>query len=247
MNINGNTVLITGGGTGIGFALAAEFASRGNRVLICGRREERLKAAGEKIPGLFTGRCDVSDPRGRKDLLEWIRSEHPELNVLVNNAGIQRPVDLAAGTDDIEKGEDEIDINFRSQVFLTALFIPFLKEKEKAAIINITSGLGFIPLARYPLYSASKAAFHSYTLSLRHQLRDTTIKVFEAIPPTVFDTELKGFRMDRNDWSISSAEMASAIMDGLIKDRDEITAGTSGYWVSCTEKERDRIFHEINR
>jgi uncharacterized oxidoreductase len=198
MQTAGNTILITGGATGIGLSITEIFLRENNRVLICGRREKKLKEAKAKFPQLQTMVCDISDAKDSQRLFRWATSEFPEVNFLINNAGIQRQIDLTKGMEDLLKGDDEIDINFQAHVQLTALFIPHLMKQPKAAIINVTSGLGFVPLAFLPVYCATKAAMHSFTWSLRHQLRKTPIKVIELIPPTV-DTELdRGARESRN-------------------------------------------------
>jgi uncharacterized oxidoreductase len=197
MKTSGNTILITGGATGIGFSLAEAFVRLGNEVIVCGRREDKLEEAKNRLPQIHTRKCDLSKEDERKSLFEWISSDFPTTNILVNNAGIQRMVDLKKGTEELLSGEDEIEINFKAYVNLSAHFIPFLMKQKEGAIVNISSGLGFIPLTITPVYCATKAAIHSFTLSLRHQLRNTSVKVFEIIPPTV-DTELdKGARSKR--------------------------------------------------
>ena len=189
METNGNTILITGGTSGIGLALAESLIKAGNQVIICGRRDDRLEEARSKLAALIIRRCDIASPEERSNLFAWASANYPALNVLVNNAGIQRQIDFLQGTRDLDSGEDEIETNFRAPLHLCALFIPFLIRQERAAIVNISSGLGFIPIARMPIYCATKAAMHSYSVSLRHQLRETSVRVFEIIPPTV-DTEL---------------------------------------------------------
>lgn len=239
-------ILITGGATGIGFSLAEAFVKLGNTVIICGRREDKLNEAKERLPGINIKRCDVSREEERKSLYDWIESNFKDLNVLINNAGIQRPIDLRKGMEDILKNEDEIEINLRSQIYLTARFIPLLSRQKDPAIVNISSGLGFAPLAIFPIYCATKAAIHSFSISLRYQLRETPIRVFEVIPPTVYDTELKGRKMEKNEWSISSSEMAEAVINGLKNDQPEISAGTSKNLISASRGELDQIFKNMN-
>ena len=180
MKISGNTILITGGATGIGFALADVFSEAGNEVIICGRRLEKLDQAKRRLPRVKAIQCDISDAKDRSALFNWTVKNFPTLNILVNNAGIQRQIDFRKGTKPLSGGEDEIETNFRAPVHLAALFIPHLKKQQEAAIVNISSGLAFIPLAAVPVYCATKAAIHSFSLSLRHQLRETSIKVFES-------------------------------------------------------------------
>jgi uncharacterized oxidoreductase len=172
MKSSGNSVLITGGATGIGFALASAFSNLGNEVIVCGRREEKLRQAKERLPGISIRKCDISQRADVESLVSWVVSSHPDVNVLVNNAGIQRAIDLRKGVEDLTANEDEIMINLRSQVYLSAYFVPvFSKRPGESAIINVSSGLAIVPLARFPVYCATKAAIHSFTVSLRHQLR----------------------------------------------------------------------------
>lgn len=197
MKVKGNTILITGGATGIGFSLAEAFVNAGNEVIICGRRENKLKEAKDKLPQIHTKRCDLSKGEERKLLYDWVISNFKNINMLVNNAGIQRMIDLKKGTQDLLDGEDEIEVNLKAYIHLSAYFIPLFLKRKEAAIVNISSGLAFIPIAIMPVYCATKAAVHSFSLSLRHQLKNTPIKVFEIIPPTV-DTELdRGAREEK--------------------------------------------------
>jgi uncharacterized oxidoreductase len=246
MQVKENTILITGGSTGIGFALAESFVRIGNRVIICGRRAEKLEDAKRRLPALSVKQCDVSKVEDRKTLYAWIEEDFKELNVLVNNAGIQRRVDFNRGTDDLLKNEDEIEINLKAQIYLAAQFVPMLSKQKEAAIVNVSSGLGFVPLTIFPVYSATKAAIHSFTMSLRYQLRGTSVKVFEVIPPTVYDTELKGKPIEKADWTVSSSEVAEAVVQGLEEDEYEIAMGPSKKWISSTRNELDQAFSNIN-
>lgn len=187
MKTTGNTILITGGSSGIGLGFAEEFLKLGNTVIICGRREDRLKKVKEKHPAIHIKTCDVSVEKDRTELYEWIRKNHPEINILINNAGVQLHTNIVSGVD-LKRIHTEIETNVVAPIHLSSLFIDLLRLKD-SAIINITSGLAFVPLAFMPVYCATKAALHSITLSLRHQLRDTSVKVFEIAPPAV-DTEL---------------------------------------------------------
>jgi len=238
--------LITGGATGIGFALAESFVKLGNRVIVCGRRMDRLEDARRRLPSLIVRQCDVSKESDRKALYDWVGEQFKDLNVLVNNAGIQRRIDLTKGTEDLLKVEDEIDINFKAQVYLAAQFVPMLSRQQEAAIVNVSSGLGFVPLTVFPIYSATKAAIHSFTMSLRFQLRKTSIKVYEVIPPTVYDTELKGRPTEKAEWAVSSSEVAEAVVKGLGEDAFEIAVGPSRKWLSNSKGELDQAFGAIN-
>ncbi|MGA2502643.1 MAG: SDR family NAD(P)-dependent oxidoreductase [Anaerolineales bacterium] len=248
MKTTGNTILITGGATGIGAAMVEVFLREGNRVIICGRRKENLLLAQSKFPQVQFKVCDVAKEEERKTLYEWAISNYPELNVLVNNAGIQRQVDFTKGTSDLVNGDDEIQINFSAPVLLSALFIPHLMELEESAVVNISSGLGFVPLTIVPVYCATKAAIHSFSWSLRHQLRKSHIKVFEVIPPTV-DTELdRGERGRRNQEyrGVPAAEVAEATLLGLANDDYEIAIGQAQGLRGGTRQETEQIFQRMN-
>lgn len=223
MNTTRNTVLITGGATGIGYCLAEEFLKAGNKVIICGRREQKLNEAKRKLPEIHTYVCDVSSPYEREALYNWVTSNFKDINILVNNAGIQLMIDLKAGLRDLRANENELDINLGSTIHLSAYFIPEFMKRSEAAIINVSSGLGFVPIAIMPVYCATKAAIHSFTISLRHQLKNTSVKVFEIIPPTV-DTDLdKGARARRGQAfrGIPPSEVAVSTMAALAKDEFE--------------------------
>jgi len=228
LKITGNTVLITGGATGIGFALAEAFLNDNNEVIILGRRERKLKQAKRQLPEVHTRRVDVSNEMAREKLFRWIISEFNDVNVLVNNAGIQRKLDFTSRK--ISKSvpsDDEIAINLVAAIRLCALFTPVLLRRKNAAIVNVSSGLAFVPIASMPIYCATKAALHSFTVSLRHQLRNSTVRVFEAAPPAT-DTELdKSFAGEREHVhrGITAREVAAAIMDGLRADHEQIIIG----------------------
>ncbi len=248
MKLNGNTVLITGGSAGIGLALAERLAGLGNTVIICGRRENRLEEARKKVPGLNTFMCDVSKDEDRKRLANWIKEDFPDMNMLVNNAGIQLKVDLKKGISGLA-GNDEIGINLTAVIHLSVLFIPLLSAKNEAAILNVSSGLGIIPRAMYPIYSATKAGVRSFTKTLRYQLKDTPVKVFDVIPPLVHDTELHyGKLLERTDNSVSASEMADAVIEGLKEDRYEIAAGPAKNWLNAASNAQlEQMFDNINR
>lgn len=190
--------------------------------------------------------ADVSKESDRRALYDWVEREFKDLNLLVNNAGIQRRIDFTKGAEDLLEQEDEIDINFKAQVYLAARFVPLLSRQKEAAIVNVSSGLGFVPLTVFPIYSATKAAIHSFTMSLRFQLRKTSVKVYEVIPPTVYDTELKGKPIEKAEWTASSSEVAEAVVKGLEGDVFEIAVGASRRWLSSSKSELDQAFGNIN-
>src|SRR5271157_170682 len=165
--------------------MAKSFLEAGNKVIICGRREERLLQAQKKHLELHIKVCDVADEADRRKLVEWSTANFRNINILVNNAGVQRDIDFTKGIAEFTAGESEIKINLEALIVLSGLLIPFLTGKKEAAIINVSSGLGFVPAARMPVYSATKAGVHAFSMSLRHQLMKIGIKVFEVVPPAV--------------------------------------------------------------
>jgi uncharacterized oxidoreductase len=248
MKTAGNTILITGGATGIGFALADAFSEAGNEVTICGRRQHKLDEAKRRLPKVHAIRCDVRDAKERSALFDWTTRNFPNLNIVVNNAGIQRQIDFRKGAKDLLAGEDEIETNLRAPVHLSALFIPHLMKQKEAAIVNISSGLAFIPLTAVPVYCATKAAIHSFSLSLRHQLRETSIKVFEIIPPIV-DTELhKGARERRGqqDRGLKPEEIALATLHALGADDYEVAVGRSESLRMGARSDPEWLFQMMN-
>jgi uncharacterized oxidoreductase len=245
MKITGNTILITGGATGIGFSLAEHFVNAGNEVVICGRRKNKLEGAKRKLPKIHIKVCDVTKPDNRESLFKWVISNFKNINILVNNAGIQRAIDLKKGPDRLRR-EDEIDTNLRAPICLSSLFIPTLLRQKQAAIINISSGLGFVPIGSMPIYCATKAAIHSFSISLRHQLRNTSIKVFEIIPPAV-DTELDKGRNGDSTRGIHPSEVAKATLNALEKDEFELAIGMAeNLRVAASKNNFEQIFKSIN-
>jgi uncharacterized oxidoreductase len=247
MKTSSNTVLITGGATGIGFALAEAFIKAGNEVLICGRRENRLAEAKQKLHQIKTRRCDLSKKEERESFYNWVKDNYPGLNIVVNNAGIQRFIDFKKGTAALFGGDDEIQVNFMALIHLSAFFTPLLLPKKESAIINVSSGLGFIPIAYMPVYCATKAGVHSFSISLRHQLKDTLIKVFEIVPPAV-DTELgKGTTGGSEEYrGIPPSEVANATMEALKKDEYQIVVGEAKGLVEGTKKNFEKAFLQLN-
>jgi uncharacterized oxidoreductase len=242
MNLSGNTILITGGASGIGWSFAERFLSAGNEVIICGRREERLRELREKYPKIHTRACDLADARQRVELYEWAIGEFPSLNVLVNNAGIQRRVSLQE-SEDWQDTHSEIAINFSAPVHLSRLFIPHLLKQENPAIMNVTSGLSFAPLPNVPVYCATKAALHSFTVSMRFQLEKTPVEVIEIIPPAV-DTDLGGAGL--HTFGVNVNEFADAIFEGLQRGEQEIAYGTALTSSRASREELDEISRRMN-
>lgn len=243
MNLTGNTILITGGGTGIGLSLAEQLLRQDNQVIVCGRRKSRLQAAQQRFPGLVARVCDVSDPQARQELVQWLTAEFNGLNILINNAGIQRVIDFNQGERHLSRADEEVAINLLAPIHLSAMLIPHLKREPRAAIVNISSGLAFTPLAAVPVYCATKAAIHSLSLTLRFQLRDTSVRVFEAAPPIVA-TELSGSRPRPEDeeHSMSPDAVAQAVLEAMAQDRYEAAIGPAvGLY-----QQREALFMAIN-
>jgi uncharacterized oxidoreductase len=184
MRLAGNTILITGGGSGIGEGLAAALHRAGNQVVIAGRRQEALEAVAHRHPGMAYLPLDQSDAGAVRAFADEVVRRHPRLNVLINNAGIMRTEDLRAPDPDVIG--DVISTNLLGPLLLTAHLLPALRRRPSAAVVNVTSSLAFVPKAGLPTYCATKAAMHSYTESLRFQLRDSPIRVIEIPPPRVY-------------------------------------------------------------
>ncbi|MBD0279244.1 MAG: SDR family NAD(P)-dependent oxidoreductase [Flavisolibacter sp.] len=243
MKTTENTILITGGTSGIGSGFAKAYLKEGNHVIITGRREDRLEKIKEEFPSIATKRCDISHAAEREELTQWTLQHFPDLNVLINNAGIQLLTDLTKPVE-IKRVHAEIDTNFIAPVHLSSLLASHLMTKHEAAIINISSGLAFTPLSFMPIYCASKAAIHSLTLSLRHQLKNTSVKVFEIVPPSV-DTELGHDRRadkSKSHGGIPISEFIEGAMDAIRNDVWEAAIGMAhNLW-----QKREALFERMN-
>jgi len=191
MNTTGNTILITGGGSGIGRGLAEAFHKLGNHVIIAGRRKQVLDETVTANPGMSSAVLDIENAASIRAFAAKLIADFPALNAVIHNAGIMRPENLLAQPEDLADAEAIITTNLLGPIRLTAALLPHLQKQPHAAILTVTSGLAFIPLAMTPTYNATKAAIHSYTQSLRYQLKSTKVQVIELIPPYV-QTELMG-------------------------------------------------------
>jgi uncharacterized oxidoreductase len=185
MNLTGNTILITGGGSGIGRGLAQALHTLGNQVVIGGRRQSVLDETTAATPGMKCLQLDIESPAAIRTFAARLVEDYPSLNVLVNNAGIMRAENLLAQQPDLADAESIVTTNLLGPIRLTAALLPHLQKQPHAAIVNVSSGLAFVPLVFTPTYCATKAAIHSYTESLRYQLKSTPIQVLELIPPYV--------------------------------------------------------------
>jgi uncharacterized oxidoreductase len=193
MNMSGNTLLITGGGTGIGRSLAAAFHALGNKVIIAGRRLSVLQETAAAYPGMSYAVLDIEDRKAIESFAAKLIVNHPDLNGVIHSAGVMHNEDLLAPQIVLDDAEATVGINLLGPIRLTAALLPHLRKQKSAAILTVSSGLAFLPLAMTPTYCATKAAIHSYTQSLRYQLKDTPVQVIEIVPPYV-RTELMGKR-----------------------------------------------------
>jgi uncharacterized oxidoreductase len=244
MKLSGNTVVITGGASGIGLAFAERFVKAGSKVIVCGRREGKLQEAKQKFPGIVTRVCDVTVESERVALFDWVTSHYPELNVLVNNAGIQQRFNIlkANAKEDWSYFNKEITANTEAPIHLAMLFAPYLATKADATIINVTSGLAFTPMAIAPIYSATKAALHSFSMSIRHQLSDTSVRVIEVAPPAV-NTDLGGVGL--HTFGAPLDDFADTIFKGLAEGKIEIGYGTSEERLRISRDEIDEAVENM--
>ena len=217
MNLTGNTIFITGGGSGIGRALAEALHKRGNKVIISGRRKGHLDAVVKANPGIDAIQLDIADPDNIKAVAQKLIREHPDLNVLINNAGIMEP-DQAAGIIDEKLLASTVTTNLLGPIRLTSALVDQLKSRRGVILYN-TSVLGFVPLAVTAVYSATKAALHSYALSQRFLLRDSGVRVLEMVPPWV-RTEL--MNSQEAEQAMPLDQFISETLDALGTDAEEI-------------------------
>ncbi len=232
MRLSGNTILITGGTSGIGFELAAQLLKLGNVVIVTGRDQRKIEQAQRQLPEIHTFQSDVSDPKAISVLCDAVIAEFPGLNMLFNNAGIMRKINLLGNEDSggLEDISREIETDLIGSICTVKQFLPHLLRQPAAAIVNVSSGLAFVPLPIAPIYCAAKAGLHSFTQSLRVQLRNTRVKVFELAPPMTKTPlfakdmpagDVKGVRM------MDVREMVRRTIKGLKNDQLEIRPGMS--------------------
>ena len=228
MKLTSNTILITGGGSGIGYELTKQLTALGNTILITGRDQSKMDRAKAAFPKIHTFQSDVSDSDAIATLYEKVTKQFPELNILINNAGIMREINVHHEAGSLEDITREIEINLSGPIRMVKQFLPHLKTKSEAAIMNVSSGLAFVPLPISPVYCATKAGLHSFTESLRVQLKNTKVKVFDLAPPAT-QTELLGGDFDVEDMKGASImkveEMVQVAVKGMQTDRFEIRPG----------------------
>ena len=226
-----DTVLITGGNSGIGLALALRYLKGGSTVIICGRNQEKLDKTVRENPGLKTILADVSREEDRIRLFDTVKTSYPDTNILINNAGIQQRIDVTAM--DWTAWKNELDTNLEAPMHLSGLFVPFLAGKENAQIINVTSGLAFRPPLWAPVYGATKAGMHSFTFVLREQLRGKGVAVKEIIPPAV-GTNLGGGT--NPGFGANIDEFADSVYQDLLTEKEEVGFGYTSGTIDMTRR-----------
>ena len=240
MKLSGNKILITGGASGIGLGLAERFVQEGNTVIACGRREDVLRAASERLPSLVTRAADVATGKGREALYRWVAAEHPDTNVLVNNAGIQNWMKVT-DADFMERARTEIAINVEAPLHLATLF---LEHRALTTIVNVTSGLSFVPLAKVPVYCATKAFLHSFTLSLRELVRARNIEVVELIPPAL-NTDLGGKGL--HDFAPPVRDFVESVFAQLAEGKTAVTFGHTEALNRAGQEIFEPVFKRMNQ
>ncbi len=240
MELTHNKILITGGATGIGLGLTERFLKENNTVIICGRREDVLKEVTDKHPSVITRVCDLAVEAERVALYNWVASEHSDLTVLINNAGIQNWMTIT-DADFFTRAKQELSINVEAPIHLTSLFIqlPALR-----TVMNVTSGLSFSPFAKVPVYSATKAFMRSLTMSLRHVLKSKNIEVIEIIPPAL-NTDLGGKGL--HDAAPAVSGFIDSIFQQLKNGKTELTYGSSEDRLNASAEELRKHFHQMHQ
>lgn len=242
-------VLITGGGSGIGLALAKTFLSHNNTVIITGRNLNKLETAKRQNPEMHIFKSDVTNDAEVSKLVTDIKQQFGGLDVLINNAGIMNLVDTGNQENDLQKQMLEIAINYNSPIRLLHHFLPLLKNSNQGVLVNVSSGLAYVPFAQAPVYSGTKAALHFWTKSIRLQLKHHQIKVIELLPPVV-DTPLAhgaNIAEDDNLKPMPPQKMADLFWKDYIKGKEEITPGISKQLKLLSRLAPNFIFKQLNK
>ncbi len=220
MKMTGNTILITGGGSGIGRALAEAFHALGNKVIISGRRQSSLDDVTAANPGMVSVVLDATKADGIRSFADTLIRKHPDLNVVINNAGIMKNEDITAAPDYLDIAEETIATNLLGPIRLTAALLPHFLPKPHAAVLTVSSGLAFVPMVATPTYSATKSAIHAYSMALREQLKNTSVEVIEIAPPYV-QTTLQGEKQATDERAMPLDEFVAEVMGILTSRPDE--------------------------
>jgi len=244
MKLNKKTALVTGGGSGIGLAISKELLASGVRVVISGRNKIKLENAKQQFPNLEIEECDITNTEQIKSLVKTLEEKYGGIDLLINNAGVFEQVDYTKQIDSFDLQEHEINVDFTSPLRVIHYFLPMLKSREEAAVINVSSALAYVPLSLAPVYCASKAALHSWTRSFRYQMANTKIKVFELMPPLV-ETEMVGdFKGQK---MMKPERLAKDFIKGLLTDKLEITPGQSSQLKMMSRLMPNFIFKAVNK
>lgn len=244
MNIAKKTILITGGSSGIGLALAQAFAKEGAKIIVTGRKMEKLQKVKQDNPAFEIIQSDVAEDTQVSALVQEVEANHGGIDVLVNNAGVFQQFDVKKGDHDIGKQIAEMNINVNGPLRTITAFLPMLMKRKEAAIMNVSSGLAYVPLSISPVYCATKAALHSYTQSLRKQLESTNVAVFELMPPLV-DTPMVDQWKDFK--KMSPEKLAEVTISGFKRNKYEIRAGQAKGMYMMSRYAPGFIFKQINK
>ena len=220
MKITDDTILITGGGSGIGRGLAEALHRRGAKVVIAGRRREALDAVAEANPGMAAMVLDITDAAAVAAFATEVVERHPDLNVVVNNAGVMRLEALSDPSASLADAEAMVSTNLLGPIRLTQALLPHLLSRPRASVVTVSSGLAFVPMAATPTYCATKAAVHAYSMALRRQLKDSSVEVVEIVPPYV-QTELIGPGQATDPHAMPLADFIAEVVSLLAQDRHE--------------------------
>jgi len=248
MELNNNTILITGGTSGFGYEFASRLLALGNTVIITGRDHAKLDLTKKKLPGIHTFQSDVSDPEAIKQLYKNVIAQFPQLNILINNAGEMRKIDLQDETIDLDNIVREININLSGPIRMVQQFLPHLKIKGNAAIVNVTSGLALVPFPLSPVYGATKSGLRSYTKSLRVQLKNTGIKVFELIAPGSNTPLNDKFAGDVDEsMMMDPVKLIDVAIKGIQSDKFEIYPGIAKVMNIMSRLAPSVIFNQMSK
>ena len=226
MQLKDSTILITGGTSGIGLELVKQLTKEGAHLIITGRNADALKETKRQYPEVHIFQSDVSKPEDIERLYQQVTQQFPQLNILINNAGLMRLIDLQDSGNGLEDITHEIATNLSGTIQMVHQFLPHLLKQHAAAIVNVSSGIAFMPYSVAPIYSATKAGVHAYTQALRLQLENTRVKVFEMIPPGVNTNLQNGWAIQPNPRMMMEADkMVAVAVKGLKKDKPELRPG----------------------
>jgi uncharacterized oxidoreductase len=247
MKLQDRTVLITGGTSGIGQELARQLLARGNKVIITGRDAKRIDDTMTRLPGLHGVVSDATDAAAIAALHAEVTARFPELDVLVNNAGIMRSIDLGSPRP-LQDLTREVEVNLSAPLQMVQQFLPHLQSRKDSAIVNVTSGLAFVPLTIAPVYSAAKAGLHAYTRALRAQLEGSGMRIIELAPPAV-DTPLAlAFEADaKGNRGMAVDELVKRAIAGIENGRQEIRPGLANVLKAMSRLAPEIIFRRLTR